>query len=117
MNMTMHGGTFSFIHLCVLVYEGECIGHIVVAQVNNAGTNPRSQLPLRAMENFVHVFSYRRRRLHPVQALPGVPEGVVIVAVEQVLLRQAPELEHVVLDFSPQRQSLQAILELLTVGM
>ena len=63
----------------------------------------------------MHVFPYRRRRLHPVQALPSVPEGVVVVAVEQVLLRQAPQLEHVVLDLPPQGEGLQAVLELLTV--
>ena len=65
----------------------------------------------------MHVFSYRRRRLHPVQALPGVPEGVVVVAVEQVLLRQAPQLEHVVLDLPPECEGLQAVLKLLAVRM
>ena len=65
----------------------------------------------------MHVFPYSRCRLHPVKALAGVSEGVVVVAVKQVLLCQAPQLEHVVLDLPPECEGLQAVLELLAVRM
>ena len=70
-----------FTYLCVLVYEGEGIGHIVVAKVDYARSNPRAELLLRTVENLVHVFPYGRCRLHPVQPLPSVPEGVIVVKV------------------------------------
>ena len=104
-------------YLSVLVYKGESIGHIVIAQMDDTRPNPGAKLLLRAVEDLMHMFPYGRRRLHPVEALPSVPEGVVVVAVEEVLLRQAPQLEHVVLDLPPEGEGLQAVLELLAVWM
>ena len=47
--------------------------------------------------------------LHAVQALPGVAEPVPRRGAQQVLFREAPELEHVGRDLAPEAEGLQNV--------
>ena len=59
----------TWLYLCVLVYECESIGDVVIPEVNNTGPNPGSDLPLSPVNNLMHSSADGRSRLDSVQTL------------------------------------------------
>lgn len=60
----------------------------------NAAGAPSGARPLAARQDGMHGARHRGRLLHTVQALPRVGQPVRVALRQQVLLRQAPQLEH-----------------------
>ena len=70
---------------------------------------------LRLMQDRMHHPRRLRGRLHPIQALPSVPQAIPHCLRQQVLLCQAPQPKHVVQNLAPQRETLPYIRVLLFV--
>mmetsp|Transcript_111063 Transcript_111063/g.308757 ORF Transcript_111063/g.308757 Transcript_111063/m.308757 type:complete len:288 (+) Transcript_111063:261-1124(+) len=94
-------------NLDVLVNEHQGVRDVVVAQVDGARPDPSSDFPLHLREDLLHRDDAPGRLLHALQPLPRVRQGVGVLLVQKVLLRQVPQLEHVVQHLSPQRHRLQ----------
>mmetsp|Transcript_826 Transcript_826/g.2277 ORF Transcript_826/g.2277 Transcript_826/m.2277 type:complete len:399 (+) Transcript_826:57-1253(+) len=94
-------------HLCVLVDEEECVGHVPVPQVHHAEAHPAAHFALHLVEDGLHQPRNPRRRLHAVETLSRVAEPVAQRWVQQIFLSSLPEREHAPHDLAPQQQALE----------
>ena len=67
----------------------------MVAHVDDGRADPAADAALRAVEDGVHHARRLGRGLHAVQALARVAQAVRHVLVQEILLRQRPEVEHI----------------------
>mmetsp|Transcript_9904 Transcript_9904/g.28481 ORF Transcript_9904/g.28481 Transcript_9904/m.28481 type:complete len:435 (-) Transcript_9904:430-1734(-) len=85
--------------------------------MHHARPDPVPHLLLGRVQDVAHGLGDPRRLLHALQALARVAELVAVVRVQQVLLAQAPEAEHVVRDLAPEGERLQHEVVLLLVAV
>ena len=78
-----------------LTDEHESVGDVVVAHVDDGGADPGTDAPLCAVQDGVHHARGLRCCLDTVQALAGVAQAVWDVLVQEILLSQGPEVEHI----------------------
>ena len=92
--------------LCILVYETQCVGYVMIPQVNNTRSDPMLDFSLDANQDLLHSLVGSWTLLYSLHALTSILQTIRYRIAQQILFRHGPQSKHVINNVSPQGQRL-----------